>query len=385
MMTSHWIPQAEDALAGKGDEGVTVVPHGVPEVFDGDGVRAATAPFLAAFMWAASYLREQMTADTLDWLSLLLKLFALALTVRTLLALRLLLLRMRLKSRAKSYGLCLTDHGFLLRTPEGDIAVPKEDIVAIKEPGALGERGSSHIPVYVVTQPRSGRSYVALPPVFDRNPRALAERLMRWLGPPQQREGFSPPDPSELPSKLYDAAARGEAGPDVVVIRHGASWLRRAPYATVLLGLTIADSYLRTAPELRARLGAVAPGILVFSLLFVPLLWVILVRIDIAPRKGLSLVLTHAEVMMRTRSGVHVLPWSDLKRASVVIRKTWSLLRGPHETRSLLLERMDGDTINYVESFLGAPAEVIVGLCEAFRRGAIFASRGNSDADEQGA
>lgn len=370
-MTRHWIEQAEQAFTGAPSDEVTLIDIHKPKLFDGEGIRAVTAPFFAAFMWAAGFLREEMAGSSMDLIALVLRFLALALTVRTILAIRQLAARLSLRINAPKYKLALTEEGLLYRTPKGDVAVPKADVVAIKEPGGLGDRGGDFRPVYVVTQPDTGRTHVPIAPVLDRTPRALAERLMRWLGPIAAQEGFELPAQTELPSKVYDDAAKGEITPGHVALKHGSAWFRGGPYASLIFGLAIADSYVRMPAQSKELLGPVLPTILVIVFLLVPILWVIAVGVDIGPRKGLSMLLTPGEAIMRTRKGVHVIPWTDLKRASASARRSWSLIRGAHESRGLLIERHEEDSIDYVETFLGAPAEVVVGLCEGLKKGII--------------
>ena len=370
MTASHWIPEAEAALDHRGDTpSVEVVQTSPLPLLQGSGARAASTPFFAAFVWAAAIFQEQLAGQPLAPLALLLRFLGLALVVRTVLGLRLLLHRVLLRRQRDRYGLALSPEGLLVRTPDGDVAVPKRDVLAIREQDALRQRSDRYAPVYVVTRPGSGRTHVALPPIFDHSPRALAERLMRWLGPVEIPADFEPQAPSRMPSKIYDAAARGEFGPGVVALRHGSSWLRRAPYATVLLGIAIAEGFLRMDDAARQTVGPVAAGLVFFSLLLVPLGWMLVTRFDIAPRKGLSIVLTPGEAIMRTRAGVHVVAFRRLRRATVRVKRSWSLLRGPFENRFLVLARDGDDDISYAESFLGEPAEVVASLCSAYRKG----------------
>lgn len=378
MTHDHWIPTAEAALADPAKvTDVDVIRSTPPPVLEGAGARAITVPLFAAFVWAAALFQEQLSGQPLDPLALLLRFLAFSLTIRTLLAACMLWSRLQLRRKAHRFALAITKEGVLLRSPKGDVAVPREDVLAIRERDALQQRSDRFAPVYLVTAPGSGRTHVSLPPVLDRSPRALAERLMRWLGPMPARPEYVPPAPSALPSKIYDNAARGVAGPDVLALRHGATWLRRAPYATVLLGVAIAEGFARMDGASRDAMGLVAPGLMFFSLLLVPLTWMLMVRFDMAPRKGLSLVMTPAEAIMRTRSGVHVVTFRKLKRAVVRTKRSWSLLRGPHEVRSLVFEREGADDISYAESFLGEPAEVIADLCDAYQKGRL-AQRGPS-------
>lgn len=376
-----FVERAEAALkAGQSSDDVRVIAASAPPLLDALGRRAATAPLLATFMWAAVVFRDAAQGDArraLDPLGLIFLLLALALTVRTLILGAALWPRLTAFRRRARYALALADEGLLLRTPEADFAVAKSDILDIQEHGAWGDHsGRRWADVYVITRPDSGRAFLAIPPLFEATPGVLAERLMRWRGPrpvADEARAAEPPEPSELPSKLFDRAAAGESLPGAVVIKHGNAYLRRAPYATVLLGFAVLADWLALPAPLRSQAGMLPIAVVGFSLLLVPLVWVMLMRRDLKPRKGIALVLTPAEMLMRTRAGVHRVGWKEVTRLEIASRTGWSVLLGPHPQRSLVIHRKPGpngadNTITYVEAFLGAPAEVVVALCDAYRK-----------------
>ncbi|MGD8860173.1 MAG: hypothetical protein PVI30_09170 [Myxococcales bacterium] len=377
-MTDSWIDRCERALGGEAVDGVDRSDPRPPPVLDPAGRRALLAPFLAAFMWAAVVFREQLTTEPLDPMALLLRLLAVALTARTLVLGAMLLKRLRASLQRESHGLALCDEGLMLRTPRGDFPVPREDVVSIQEQGQWqNQSGRRWGDVYLVTRPDSGRLYLAIPPFFESSPGVLAEHLMRWRGAVQrpgdedQDDAQEPAErePAELASKVYDAAAAGERPPGTAVIPHGRGWLERGPYATMLLGAVVLDGYLRMPEAARAKAGVLALTVAIATLIIIPGFWYLATRIDIAPRKGLSLVLTPAEMLMRTRAGIHRVRWSQIERLEISSRAIWSILKGQHEARALVVHRKHDDTISYVEAFLGAPAEVILGLCDAYRKG----------------
>lgn len=401
-MTSqgHWIERAEAALGGSGEAGADVVGTRKPPVLDAEGMKAVTAPFFAALFYMAGYFMEHELGYSSMYPGVLIVwLIAFGFTARVVILGAPLVKRLGVYRNSDRYALVLTDGGMLYRTPQGDVAVPREDILEVRERGEWRKRTAArrYAPVYVVTQPESGRTHVELPPLFDESPTRLAERLQRWLGEPDEAQEYEPPGPSELPSKLFDAAAAGQSASGMTAIPHGNSWLRRGPYATVLMGMALANGFLRLPPETQDSVGLIAPGIILFALLGVPILWFIATRFDIAPRKGLSVVLTPAELMMRTRSGVHVVRWGDLREVEVSAGRGWSILRGQHESRALVFHRKcadckgtglrdeaqctrckgtgrDMDYISYVEVFLGAPAEVVHGLVTGYRTGRVRVS-----------
>lgn len=374
-----FVERAEEALrTGQPSGDARVVAAGAPPLLDSLGRRAALAPLLAGFMWAAVVFRQTIQDEArvgLDPLGLIFRLLALALTARTLILLVALRPRIRAFLDQKRYALALTDDGLLLRTPVTDFPVAKEDVIDIQEHGAWGEHsGRRWADVYLITRPDSGRYFLALPPLFEATPGVLAERLMRWRGArPQAREDAEPAEPAELPSKLFDRAAAGESIPGSVVIKHGSAYLRRGPYATVLLGLAVLTDWVTLPEATRTSGGMLAPLVMGFSLLLVPLVWLVLMRRDLKPRKGIALVLTPAEMLMRTRAGVHRVSWKEITKLEITSRTAWSVLLGQHPQRTLIIHRKPGpngadNTIAYVEEFLGAPAEVVVALCDGYRK-----------------
>jgi hypothetical protein len=104
-------------------------------------------------------------------------------------------------------------------------------------------------------------------------------------------------------------------------------------------------------------------------LVLVPGLWLVLSRRQLAARKGVAMLLTPAELLWRARGGVQRLRWSELGRPQIESRTGWSVLQGPHETRTLVLTQKNGDAVRYAEASLAAPAEVVAALCEAYRKG----------------
>ena len=382
-----WIERAEAALRGQdsapaeqvlagaqpdaSEGGVELVPGRSPTIFDAFGRRALLAPFLAAFFWAAAIFRER-TGHPLEPIALALRLLGYALSVRCLLLGIELARRMRVALQRDRYRLVLTSDGLLLRTPLADYALPKDDIIDIREPGDWQERGASRwADVYVITRPSSGRTHVALPPVFERTPGTLAERLMRWRGvveaPADQPERV----PADLPSKLFDAAAAGQVPAGVTVIAQGRGWIERAPFATLLLGVALLEGFLRLPSAAREHIGIAAPGVIALCLMIVPVLWLLATRRDVASRKGIALLLAPAELLLRTRSGTHRVAWSNVAKLQISARNVWTILKGTHASRVLVILRKDDDPIQYNEAYLGAPAEVVAALCEGYRKGVL--------------
>jgi hypothetical protein len=373
---SNWIHEAEAALSGKrttpeGDTEVEVVENHAPPLLDVAFGRALLAPFLAGFMWAAVIFRETQAQSSLDPLALLLRVLALALSVRALRVLWALAVRLRLWLRWKRHALVLTDEGLLYRTPETDVVVPKRDVLDIREQGATAlsaRSGTRWADAFVITQPDSGRAYVALPPIFRRSPRALSELLMRWRGAPESAPQLPAASPESLPSRLWERAAAGESLSGVVAVAHGYAWLKRGPYASMLLGLAVLDGFVRLPAAAQRAVNPLPALLLAGALVIVPAAWVLFTRASLSAQRGLSLVLAPTELLTRTRGGIVRVPWSSVARVEVQARTSWSLLQGAYEARNLILHRKREQSVICPEAYLAVPIEVVAGLCDAYRK-----------------
>jgi hypothetical protein len=322
-------------------------------------------------MWAAVVFRETQAQSSLDPLALLLRVLSLALTLRALVVLWRLALRLRLALRWKRYALVLADQGLLYRTPETDVVVPKTDLLDVREQAATAlsaRSGARWADVYVVTQPESGRAYIALPPIFRRSPRALAELLMRWRGAPEPASQPLAASTESLPSRLWERAAAGESLPGVVAVRHGSGWLKRGPYASMLLGIAVLDGFLRLPAAAQRAVNPMPALLLAAALVIVPLAWVVFTRRSLSAKGGLTLVLSPAELLTRTRGGIVRVPWSSVTRVEVQSRTSWSLVQGAYEARNLVLHRERESNTVVAEAFLGMPIDVVAGLCDAYRK-----------------
>jgi hypothetical protein len=368
---SNWIRTAEAALSGQPIAGqdVQLLEIHAPPLFDAAGLRSLSAPLMAAFLWAAALFRELQSHSPLDPLALLLRFVALALTVRALRVLWQLAQRLRVRLERRRYALALTEHGLLYRSPNADIALPREHVLDVREQGAnWGERsGPRWADVYLVTHPDSTRLYLALPPVFERSPKALAELLMRWRRSTDSQ--LMAADESDLlASQVWEEAASGRVLPGVAVIRQGNAWLQRVPYASMLLGVAVLDGFLRLPLSSQQALNPTPALLLAAALVIVPLIWFVSARTRLRQSRGLSLLLTPNALLMRTRAGVTRVAWNKIARSELISRNTWSILQGAHESRSVVLHRKAEPSIHYAEALMAVPAEVVCALCDAYRR-----------------
>lgn len=357
---------ATDASAPKKGEAVLVGRW--PPVLEGDGVRGLLAPLLAATAWAGASFRE-MVSGSVDPLALFMRLLAIGLSVRALFLLSALLRRLALGAASSRARLVLMDEGLYARLPDGEHVMLRSEIAGVTEHGAWQGRGGRRFsPVYVVGS-TAAPLYLTLPPIFEETPGVLAERLMRWLGANDGPETPVFPDPVGLASKAYDDAASGTLSAGTLAVKHGTRWLRGGPYSSMLLAIAVTDGWLRAPESIREAVGPwPVIGAVIVSIV-VPLGWIAVARREIHPRHGLAMVLTPAEVLFRTRSGVIRTRWSKLARVNIDERNAWSVLEGFHRARALVLRRKEDEPIRYEEVFLGIPAEVAQVLLDAYRRG----------------
>jgi hypothetical protein len=374
---SNWIRDAEAALTTRklspeSKTDIDIVDTHSPALLDASGARALLSPFLAGFMWAAVVFRETQSHSSLDPLALLLRVLALAMTLRALAVLWRFGQRLRLLLQWRRYGLVVTDEGLLFRTPDRDVVVPRADVLDVREQNAVAgssRSGGGAADVYVVTHPATGRTHIALPPVFAASPRALAERLMRWRG----LGGESTPLPGEiaeaLPSKLWDRSGAGEVLSGVVVIRHGNAWMARGPYASMLLGVAVLDGFVRLPVQAAQAINPLPALLLAAALVIVPAAWFLFTRGSLRDRKGLALVLSPSDLLSRGRGGIIRAPWSSVLGVEVVARSSWSLMQGGYTARTLFVRRRRGEAdVQVAESFMSTPIEVVAALCDVYRK-----------------
>lgn len=366
-MSEAWVDRARAALDGKDEPSVDLVPVHRPPIVDRGLATALATLLLGAACLGIAVWRELETGNPFDRLAMPLRFVAVVALLRGLVGAAPLLGRLRLSRARTRYGVAVCDEGLVVRTPDGERVVARDEVAGVVEPGDWGKRASVRrfVSVYLLVEPdTAGRALVELPPIFEDTPGILAERLMRWRGPAEPRPPVEPAA-KRLASVVYDDAARGKPAAGVAVVHHGSGWLRRGPYAALLFALVFAEAALRLPAEV--SLGAL-PVVALAVCVAIPLTWIGLTWRHVAPRKGLALVLTPTEALLRTRAGVLRAAWTDVPSMSVESVTGWSLLEGRSETRKLRLDRVDAPPIRYDEAFLGVPAEVALALAEAYRK-----------------
>lgn len=354
-------------------DGYERVPVRSPPIFEGAGGRALLALPMAVIVIAVVVLRPG-SSSPFDALGLLLRLVAYLFSVRAVIGMIVLGRRVLLALRARSYALVIGDAGLVLRTPESTRVVRRDDIVGIAERGHWRGRGARRFaPVYVALRPGAGPTHLELPPIFEDSPGVLAERLMRWRGPLPEERAPAAVDPNVIASLVYEQAAAGAVPADTTAIRHGWQLLAQGPYATMLLAVALLDGYLRMGHLDRLVLGWGPIVWLGVAFVLVPIAWFLVVWREVGPRRGLALVMTPAELLIRTRRGLTRVPWSEVAKIDIESRTAWSVVLGQMERRQICFERRGEDVsrIRYDEQFLGAPAEVVEALANAYRKGRV--------------
>ncbi|MCG8553865.1 MAG: hypothetical protein MJD61_01035 [Proteobacteria bacterium] len=382
-----WVPDAQDALDRGGNGQFEVLAARRPPLLGRGSLQALTAPLLAAIAWAGAVFRETVVQTPLDPWSLLMRMLALALTVRAVLLGIGFARTLRDWLSARRWAIVLGPEGLLVRSPHGDEVVGRELILAIKRQGSSRRHdgGDRFGHVYVIcdgarrTAAGPTPSYLNIPPFFEASSGVLAETLMRWLAPIgprppaaasiQNRVPEVPGQTAASSSRLYDRVAAGEWPRGVAAIPHGPAWLKRGPYLSLLLGVALIEGTLRLPPSSLARLGLLHPVVIAACLLLVCLGWIGLTKRALRPRKGIAFIVTPSAVLTRTVSGVVEVPWRTVQALRIDVRRSWSLVQGYHEVRRLVLVRKDASNISHDEAFLAVPAEVALALCQAYKAG----------------
>ena len=351
--------QADAVVAGEPIDGATVLEGQPPPLFDGLGASAMVLLLLAATAWAIVVMR----GVTFDPWMLLTALVAAGASARAVMIVSKLKPRLDLGLIARRHRLVVLPEGLVWRSPDGTIVLPRASIAAIHEEGDWKQRsgGRRFGYVWIIAEPQQGQAIWSLPPIFDETPGVLAARLSRWLGPVEPST-LAPDDDELLPSARYAAAASGVAAPGVCWIRHGMGWLRRGPYAGPLFALML-------VPIFASNLG-LHPLLIVLLpvVVAVPLGWILVNLRDVSPRKGISMVLTPTELLLRTRGGILRTDWRDVQQIHVDSTPGWTLLEGFARARRLVISRREDAPIRYDEAYLGLPAEAVQQLLNAYRK-----------------
>lgn len=364
-----WIEESRRAAQGAPRNGFEVLRGSWPPVLDGDGVRGVFVPLLGVVAGLGAYFRMLLGHDGFDPIALILLVLSVGLLARGSILFVQLAERLRIAFRARSSALVLSKDGLFFTDGQNEQTIERTSIVSILESGMWQSRrgGNRWSPIYIVGS-TADALLLTLPPIFEEGSGVVAERLMRWQGVRYLPEEVVHEAPAALASQVYDDASRGIVSEGTLVIRHGNGWLARGPYASLVLAIAIGLAMAALPSEALAAVWPLTVAAIAIAVI-APFLWIAMKRREISVRRGLAMVLTPAEVLMRTRAGVHRAAWPKLQRTSIDQKRAFSLLGGMHMAKILVLKRKDDTPIRYEEAYLGMPVEVAQVLIDAYRRG----------------
>lgn len=364
-----WIEESRRAGKGTPLAGFEVLRGTWPPVLDGDGVRGIFVPSLGVVAGLGAYFRMLLGHDGFDPIALILLVLSVGLLARGSILFVQLAKRLRIAFRARKSALVLSKEGLFFTDGQHEQTIERTSIVSVLESGMWqSRRGTARwSPIYIVGS-TADALLLTLPPIFEEGSGVVVERLMRWQGVRYLPEEVTHEAPAALASQVYDDASRGIVSEGTLVVRHGNGWLTRGPYAALVLAVAIGLALFALPPASQQAVWPITLAAIALAIL-VPLGWIWLKRREIAVRRGIAMVLTPAEVLMRTRAGVHRAAWPKLQRTSIDQKRAFSLLGGMHMAKILVLKRKDDTPIRYEEAYLGMPVEVAQVLIDAYRRG----------------
>jgi hypothetical protein len=376
-----WVDESRNAAKGqkKDQSGYEVLKGVFPPVLDGDGVRGIFVPSLGIAAGLGARFRMLLGHDGFDPIALILIVLSVGLLARGSILFVQLLKRLQIALRARQSALVLSREGLFFTDGTDEQALERTHITSILEAGVWQSRRGTRrwSPIYVVGSTPDAL-LITLPPIFEDSSGVLVERLMRWQGVRDVPETITHPAPAALASQVYDDATRGIVSEGTLVVRHGNGWLTRGPYASLVLAGAIGVALFALPAESQQAVWPITLGAIALAIL-VPLGWIWTTRREISVRRGIAMVLTPAEVLMRTRAGVHRAAWPKLQRTSIDQKRAFSLLGGMHMAKTLVLKRKDDTPIRYDEAYLGVPVEVAQVLIDAYRRGELPMGAGASE------
>lgn len=362
----------EEALSGRGGQGIEVVRGARPSLLDAQAARALSAPFLAAFMIAAAVLRMQIVTTSLDLLTLLLRTAAFAFCLRALILLVRFAGQLSKDLKASEHSLAFSREGLLWRSPQGERFVARDQVLSLSVPEARASRflPDSHLPLLLIKRPGPEGFHWSIPAYFAASSEILAARLSRvWELDTKVQEASPPPPPTQAPQARYMRAVEGKAPASEAVIPEGHGYRLRGPYG-VLLGIVFALDALLTASSHRALL--LQPVLLSCLLaLTLPGIWLFVMSRRAAVRLGIAMLLTPEELIVRGKQGVVSVPWNQLGEVSLTLRELWSPFVGGYTVKTLHMTTHEGTFMSFDGGFLGVPPEVVLELCSAYRKGRV--------------
>ncbi len=368
-----WLPPLREATrrASAIAHGEVEVMRGArPPLFDGDLARALSSSLFAAFVVAAAIFRGRLgESSSLDLIGLLLRVASAAFVLRAAIALAGVVRRILAEGSASEHVLAFGPGGLLLRSPQGERWIAREDVLSVclpEQPESITAR-SPRKPLMLVLKPDGGvPRALEIPPFFAGSQDILAARLTRWLARPETepQRRFAPPKGD--PEERYARIAKGMTEAGEVRVPEGLGYRKRAPYGA-LLGCLFALDTLRSAGPMASEL---LPGVMAACALALTFLggWFLWMNGRRRSRLGIAMALTREEMLMRGKAGVVGIPWGQFSDIEVDVRLTWSPFYGSYPVRVLSFSTLDGERILFDGGFLGIAPEHLASLCESYRR-----------------
>ncbi len=334
-----------------------------PPLLDASARRGFLVVFVTLALLAFALVREHSVGTPFDPLAMLLRVLAVIGMIRSLFFAVEYVARLRLMSASRKQRVVLSADALTWDRGSETVEVTRDRVRDVVTCGHWARKGDRYVDTFLLLEPKAGQVLLQLPPIFDESAAHFAERLMRWRGVRAPAEPIAGTT-SVLASKLYDRASRGDFDDGVAAIPHGHGWLRRGPYAALVLALVVLDALVRMPNEW--EFGGLGVVLIVVSL-GVPIGWYVLSRRHVAPRKGLAMVLTPTELLIRIRAGTIRAQWENVERVALESRAAWSVLSGYSTAQVVRIDRDGAPPIRYDEAFLGFPAEVAAALVRGYR------------------
>lgn len=365
-----WQEPLRRAARGGTQAGIETHAGAAPALLNAQTAGAVTSVVLAAFVCLAAQFRSELAAGQLDLIASVLRSAALAFVVRAVIDVVRSARALQADGAAKHATLALGEQGLYLRVGEREESARREEILGISAREGVASRTlpARPGPLLVTLRPRAGKPRVLdVPPYFAPTSEIALARLTRWWGAPTVRAAVGGADTSsdEAPEAHYERAARGQLAAEDVVIPEGRGYLLRAPY-TALLGVSFALDMYVSAGASRAAIALPVLGAAALSLLALAV-WFAWMARRRQSRKGIGMLFTRDELLLRGPHGVVAIPWGQLADTELKLVSRWSPFTGAYASRTLTLTTNTGERMLFDQGFLGVPLESLDALLRAYR------------------
>lgn len=355
------IARAKPALLGGDVEGVTCF-RARPRA---DALAAVNKPLsmlvLAGLLWAMVVLRGQFSADPLDPFGLVLRILALLSSLRALVSIGRSVGTIRALQRAKSSAVAILNEGLVIRDGESFEAIARAELLGVH----AGDAKSPPVLLLVPRPERQGEALRALPPGLVDPSERITEALEDLV--PERAGGATPPPRTDAEGR-YERAAAGDLEPGVARVLRGRGWLLRGPYGALIVAVALLERLVRLPAGM--SIGPIGYGALALSIAIV-LVFLLLGARRAREAKGLALVLTPEELLLRLPSGLTRVPLGAITGLELGARRSWSTLGGSEPVKTLFVVRDGGPGLTLSADELAAEVEPLASLIELYCAGAV--------------